>query len=340
MTVETGFTYESNTSIDAMGDRLKAAGRVLILTHTKADGDALGSCLSLHRGLRQIGVEGRIMLAGPLDPNLASLIGPEDTVEFFETVGLPDNEPDLIVILDTGAVSQLEPFVEWLAPRYAKVIGIDHHTRGDNVASMRLVDVSCAAAVEALVPVLEAMGVDLTRDSIATSLFLGLATDTGWFKYSAAGPQVYRLAARLMEAGADKDELFARIEQQSTFGRVAMQGRALSSLTILDGFALMMLRPADFKETGAKPEDLAGIVNMPMEIGSVRASILLVEFEPGSTKVSFRSKPAVDGHDAVDVNDLAATFGGGGHVHAAGARIKSGIDGARAQVEAALTAGR
>jgi phosphoesterase RecJ-like protein len=338
MSVNADFVYESSATAEAIGERLMESERVLILTHTKPDGDAIGSCLSLHRGLRQVGIGGRILLAGPIDPNLAAMIGPDDNVEFVEQVGLPDIEPDRIVILDTGALSQLEAFVSWLAPRYAKTIGIDHHARGDNVASMRLIDTSCAAAVETLVPVLEAMGVDLAEDDIATTLFMGLATDTGWFKFSSAGPRVYRLAARLMEAGANKDELYEAIEQQSSLGRVAVQGRALSSLQLVGSFAITQLTLSDFAETGAKLEDLAGIVNMPMEVGEVRASIMLVEFEPGTTKMSFRSKPAIKDLEAVDVNELAAKFGGGGHVHAAGARIKAPIAEARATLDKVLTA--
>jgi phosphoesterase RecJ-like protein len=141
-----------------------------------------------------------------------------------------------------------------------------------------------------------------------------------------------------MEAGADKDAIFARIEQNSSKSRMDMQGRALMSLRLVedDSIALMRLTPEDFAAAGARPESLAGIVNMPMEIGSVRASILLVEFEPGLTKVSFRSKPATEDVSLVDVNELASRFGGGGHVHAAGARISSSLDDAEKELLAGI----
>ena len=338
MSVQQEFTYTSNATAGEIAQRLRGGSDVLLLTHTKPDGDAIGSCLALHRGLRQIGIGSRILLAGPLDPNLKSIANSDDRIEHFEEVGLPDAEPDLIVILDTGALSQLEPFVEWLAPRQAKVIGIDHHARGDNVASMRLVEVTCAAATEALVPILEGLGVEIARDTIAEALFLGLATDTGWFQFSNAGPKVFTLAARLLEAGADKDALYSRIEQQSSLARMKMQARALATLRLVKDstIAMMQLGPEDFAETGARIEELAGIVNEPMEIGSVRASILFVEFDSGTTKLSFRSKPGTEGQPGEDVNELAARFGGGGHVHAAGARIKESLDAAVAQVEAEL----
>ena len=318
------FVYETNTTVEDLAERLKSSGPVLILTHAKPDGDALGTSLALHRGLGQLGVSSTVLLAGPIDANLLTLVGEGDRVHRLEEEGLPDEEPGLVAVVDTGAWTQVEPFAEWLRIRHGKVVGIDHHAGGDEVASERVVDVTCAAATQVLVPILDAMGVDIAADGIADPLFAGMATDTGWFRFSSAGPAVSRLAARLLEAGADKDALYARIEQNSSLRRVAMQGRALSSLELLhDGqIALMRLGPEDFVDTGARPENLAGIVNMPMEIGSVRASMLLVEFEAGATKISFRSKPALDDQLMVDVNQLAGRFGGGGHVHAAGARLE------------------
>jgi phosphoesterase RecJ-like protein len=124
-----------------------------------------------------------------------------------------------------------------------------------------------------------------------------------------------------------------------------LQARALSSLSFVDAsaeigggnVALMRLRASDFTETGALLEETSGLVNVPMEIASVRASVLVVEdAAAGVTKLSFRSKPpAMDGR-FIDVNELAARFGGGGHVHAAGAKQRASIDAVAAAVADAL----
>ena len=220
-------------------------------------------------------------------------------------------------MVDTGAWTQLDSMKDWLRPRVDRVVGVDHHARGGSVAGRRVVDTECASATQALVPVLDAMAIDLSQNDVATPLFLGLATDTGWFRFSSAGPAVYRLAARSMESGVDKDDLYALIEQNASPAR----------------FAISM---EDFAETGASLEGLAGIVNTPLEIGSVRASILLTEAAKGLTKASFRSKPASGGLGIVDVNELAARFGGGGHVHAAGARLSVDLQEAADAIEAEL----
>ena len=179
------------------------------------------------------------------------------------------------------------------------------------------------------------------RGSIAEALYLGLATDTGWFRFSNARVVEFALAARLLEAGVDKDAMHQVIEQSSSAARVRLQGCALSSLVFARGgsIAFMRLRAADFAETGASIEEGSGIVNMPMEIAVVRASVLAVEdAAAGVVKLSFRSKPAGLDGGFIDVNELAAKFGGGGHVHAAGARMKGTLDEVVARVRAAVEA--
>ena len=337
---EPGFRYVSNASPREIADRLLDAESVLILTHHKPDGDALGTCLALHRGLEARQVHSEIVISGPIDPNLLSLTIPTDHLERFENLETLETrpEPSLIAVVDTGAWTQLEAFGDWLRSRTDRIVGIDHHARGGSVAGQRIVDTTCASATQALVPVLDALEVDLSVNRIAEALFLGLATDTGWFRFSSAGPDVYRLAARLMEAGADKDLIYATVEQNATPSRFAMLARALGSLRFIDhgAVAVMRLGLADFADTGANLEELAGIVNTPLEIGSVQASVLLTQAEAGRTKMSFRSKPPGESGTFIDVNELAARFGGGGHVHAAGARVDVDLDEAFQQLEQEL----
>ena len=190
---------------------------------------------------------------------------------------------------------------------------------------------------------LEALGCEITpgTDGVAEALFVGLATDTGWFQYKSAGAEVMRLAARLIDLGVDKTRLYQLIEETSRPQRLALKARALASLEYLkDGaVAVMTLRPQDFEQTGGTIDDLPNLVNEPMSVGTVRASILLVQREPKRTKISFRSKPSTNiasQGEPIDVNELAQRFGGGGHFHAAGARLETDIDAARAAVIAAI----
>lgn len=343
-----GFRYETNATLESIAARLRAARRVLVTSHAKPDGDALGSVLAVVRTCAALGVRAEGALIGPWEENLLSLAAPTPIRRIDQKAPLPAiEEPDAIVVVDTGAWSQLEPLASWLRPRVDRAIGLDHHARGDRVAAARVVDVSCGSCTALIARLVDALGVELAagadahgHGSVAEALYLGLATDTGWFRLPNAKAAEFALAARLLGARVDKDRLIAVIEQSHRPARLEIEARALSSLRILlDGaLAIMRIRARDFAETGAAPEEISGLVNRPLEIGSVRASVLLVESDPSLVKASLRSKPApADGDPRafVDVNAIAATFGGGGHVHAAGARLKGTLD----EAEASLIAG-
>ncbi|MDA0802532.1 MAG: DHH family phosphoesterase [Planctomycetota bacterium] len=337
--------YLSTATTEQIASRLGAAATVAVLTHSKPDGDAMGSVLGLVRALRARSVDAHGFLVGPIDPNLLALARQGEVV--LHAPGTAPRETELVVVVDTGAWSQVEPLGAWLKERADRVIGIDHHARGDDLAPMRLVDVTAASATQVLLAVIDSLGVPLEygadaerRFSIAEALFAGLAADTGWFRFSSADERVFHVAGRLLGAGVNKQRLVQQLEENERPTRLAATGLALQSIRWLASGSVVMMRLsyADIVAASARPEDLGGIVNVPLVVGSVSMSILLTEAEPGITKISFRSKPLNCGRPSFDVNKIAATFGGGGHVQAAGARILAGIDVASAQVEDAVHA--
>ncbi|MBM4099170.1 MAG: bifunctional oligoribonuclease/PAP phosphatase NrnA [Planctomycetes bacterium] len=328
-------TYRSTVNHAQMAAMLRSARRPFVTTHFKPDGDALGSALALGRALRALGAEVDVAVAGPIDRSILGLAQPGEHRHADRGPVEPGPGCDLAVVVDTGAWSQLEHCRDWLRANASMVAGIDHHARGDLVAPARIVDVSCASCTQVLVPILDELGASLgpgtrrARHTVAEALFAGLATDTGWFRFSGADDRVFALAARLLACGVDKDALFRMVEQGDAPGRPLLTARALSSLRYACGgrVAVMRLARADFEATGTRVDDLAGLVNEPMSVAEVEVSVLLVESEPRLTKASFRSKPpAAPGGAFVDVNHLAARFEGGGHVHAAGARIAASLD--------------
>jgi phosphoesterase RecJ-like protein len=330
--------YCSTATPEELAARLGSAQRTLITTHAKPDGDAIGSCLALARAMHAQDREAEIWLMGPVPPPLLAVAG--DTPVSLVDNEMPGGDYDLAVLLDTGAWSQVEPLAEWLRPRRTGTLGIDHHAHGDDIASMRIVDTSCASATQVLVPILDAMGATINGGAggVAEALFTGLATDTGWFRFSNADAAVFRLAAQLLDAGVDKDRLYQLIEENDRPARMALIARALASLQVhhRGSVAIMRLHTADFADTGGSQEDLTGVVNEPMSLAGIRASVLLTETEPGRVKISLRSKPAGPAGPVIDVNRVANGLGGGGHVHAAGARFDGDLDGAAHAVLAAF----
>lgn len=345
--------YVTNTTIDALACEIRAARRVLVTTHQKPDGDAMGSVLAVARACIAAGVYAEGWVVDPCEGNLRAFEGATKVTHVDPRAPrLPEGDFDLIVVVDTGAWTQLEVLASWLRERAERVIGFDHHARGDDVAARRVVDVTCGSCTALLVELVHAMGVDLNagadnagRYSIAEALYMGLATDTGWFRFPNARAKEFELAAQLLAAGVDKNAMYQQLEQSSRAARMLLQARALSSLQFVQAsaaigggqIALMSLTARDFTETGALLEETAGIVNTPMEIATVRASVLVVEdTAAGVTKLSFRSKPAGSDGRFIDVNELAARFGGGGHVHAAGAKQRAPVDAVATAVIAAV----
>ena len=322
-------TYSTTTTARHIADRFVNAKRVLITSHDKPDGDAIGSALALARALRQRGRVVDIWLSGAFDPVLQCLLANEQPGRAPEK--LPSGDYDAVAVLDTGSWGQLEHMGPWLRERREKIMGVDHHRSGDTDFADRIVDTRCASCTQALVPIIDALGVKFDMPgtggsgSIAEALFAGLATDTGWFRFSSADAAVFTLASRLLSAGVEKDRLYRQLEENSRPPRLGLLGRALSNIRWLanNRAAMMQLMPEDFATASGSPEDLAGVVNAPMQVGSTECSVLLSQTEVGIVKLSFRSKPALHaGGGFVDVNRMAGEFGGGGHVHAAGARVK------------------
>ena len=146
--------YESTASYTLLAERITKANRIVITTHRKPDGDAIGSVIGLARGLQSIGKEVVSLFIGPVEHSLKLAIG-DSEYRLFEEEGVPTDEPDLIIVADTGAWSQLEALAPWLRERKEKVIGLDRHANGDDVAGDRVVDVSAAACTQVVLALFE-----------------------------------------------------------------------------------------------------------------------------------------------------------------------------------------
>ncbi len=335
--------WTSTTDADGVANTLRAASRILVLTHTKPDGDALGSTLALVRSLQRIGKEATAWYVGPM-PRWASQVIAGTPVRILDSATAAalladpaasgEQDPDAIVIVDTGSWMQIEELKPFVATRTAKVIVVDHHLSGNaDISSRRCIDGRAAAAAEIMAGVCVRLlgkksAVELPLD-IASALYLGLATDTGWFHFSNTRPNTLRLAADLVDAGVDFPKLFEMIEQQDRPARLRLVGRAMNSLELFskDTVAMMTLTRRDFDETHGDSEDTGGFANYALAVAGMQVAVILTEAAGREgkgplTKVSFRSKP---GPDAVDVAAICQKLGGGGHARAAGVKVMMGV---------------
>ena len=330
--------YHSNIELAEAARLIRGAARVTVVTHAKPDGDAFGSVVAMTAALRGRGQQVTGWFVPPVAESLMSLRG-GDGVRLFED-GSELDPVDLVLVLDTGAMSQLLPMREQLEPHLPRTLVIDHHLSGDLAAKWRYIDGEAAACCELIASLLDQMEIPIDDPIVSDALFVGIAADTGWFRFSNTRPQTHELAARLRRAGVDHAQLYAMLEQNERAEKLALMNRALNSLKLLAGgtVALMGLRAGDFKETGAALSDTEQFVDIPQIVGSVQPVAMITEpphhHPPEPVRVSFRSKP---GPSALNVAELANQFGGGGHARAAGARIDSPVDEVISRVAAAIS---
>ncbi|GAB4545962.1 MAG: bifunctional oligoribonuclease/PAP phosphatase NrnA [Phycisphaerales bacterium] len=338
--------YEGNATLAQIADDLKKATRVVITTHAKPDGDAIGSTLALHRALRTLGVESVVVYLGYFPERFEGVVRADDVVlhDADETGEVFTDErctgADRVVICDTGARQQVRSAGAFLEGRSAMTTIVDHHRSGDaDMAGTRHIDITASAACVLIAELCaELLGTSPASfdASLAEPIYLGTATDTGWFRHTNTDPRTLRLAADLLERGVDTDRLIRMSEYGDPPGRVELLRRALNGTRLFAGdrAAIMKITAHDLETSGVAQGDTGGIVDVVRSVRTVEVVALLVEIGDGRVKVSMRSK---GGASPVDVASIAQAMGGGGHFHAAGARVEGDMEFADHLVERLLT---
>ncbi len=346
--------WTTTTTPQAIAKWIDETDTIALLTHAKPDGDALGSTLALARAINlKKSTSGAVSAAecwycGHMPAWASKLIG-NTKIRHAESGEMSPGvfDPQGVLITDTGAWSQLEPYRAFLEPRLDRTVIVDHHLQGNGeIATKRLICTDAAAVVQPAADICVALlGLGSPSElpaEIALPLYVGLATDTGWFKHSNVTPEVMRLAGDLLEAGVDHAALFAMLYQRDRASRLKLMARALASLEVIHekNLAVMMLTDQDFKDAGAAPGDSGGFVDLPQSVASIRVVAMLTEHhdtEGVFTKVSMRSKPSAwEGKDPIDVNEVCSTLGGGGHARASGARVREDLATTKAKIIEAL----
>lgn len=323
--------------LDAVIESLSRAKNVLITTHVRPDGDALGSTAALQLGLRAKGIASHALLLSKL-PTKYSFLYLEPGIE--HTAVVDDATPprewfekfDTIACVDTGTWSQL-PGLEAIVPTLAaRKLVIDHHRTQGTWSDVLYQDVTASAAGEMVETLLQRWGVPITRE-MASCLFTAIVSDTGWMQYSNTTPRTLRLMATLMEHGVDTDQIYQRLYQNERAERLKLHNLAMSTMRLDAGgrVSTVAIHKGDFAATGANVPDTEHVVNLPLQIATVQVSAVFTEPpEGGAIRCSFRSK------GQLDVSKFAEQFGGGGHARAAGAKIAGDVDEVRERVAAKL----
>ena len=299
---------------------LNSGSSFLVVSHENPDGDCIGATLALTLALQGMGKRAVAFNDDFVPHYLRWLAGADELVHTADPAAF-----DVVCVLDCGAPDRIGKLTERVLA-HPRVIDIDHHGANEGFGLANYVAPTASSTSKLLHGVLKFLGAELTP-GIATCLYLGIYTDTNMFKNANSTPEAYQACGELVAAGAESMTVAKRVYIETTAERLQLMARVLSTLQIDDDgrIAGMVCTQRDLHEFNAKPEDLETFVEHPRAIIGVRAAYLLRELEDGVTvKGSLRS------NDDIDVAEVAATLGGGGHVRAAGFRAKGTIAEVRA----------
>ena len=299
----------TDNSVAAVAARIKKANKVAIFCHARPDGDALGSGLSLCLAMRAAGKTAEFVCEDA-PPEKFFFIPEMREVK----TSLPQDDYDLYIAVDCADIARMGEFGHAFSRFRGDTVCIDHHISNKGFAKLNCVRV-CSATCEIMPEVLSAAGFEITAP-MSNALMLGLITDSGTFTHSDVTAHTFNVAAELRSAGADVNKINYEMFSRQKKARALLFSRALSNLRFAldDRLAFILVTQSALDETGANRSMTEGFVDFPLSVDGVEVAIALLEMKRGQYKASLRSK-------RVDVNAVAATFGGGGHVLASGCML-------------------
>jgi phosphoesterase RecJ-like protein len=286
-------------------DLFRSGQRFIVSSHQRADGDAIGSAMATALALRALHKQADVVF----DAAPPHFLQPFPGVDQIRIAASIDETYDAAVIMECSSVERTG--VKGL--ERSPLVNIDHHVGNTGYGQVNWIDESAAACGELVFSLVEALAVPLTPE-IATHIYLAILTDTGSFHFSHLTPRTYDIARRCVEAGADPQWIARTHYDSSTLARVRIFGSVLNGMQLdrSGRVATLTVRRETVAAAGGSYDDTDGIINFPLSVKNIQAVAFFKEVGPGDWRISLRSK------GAVDVGAVARSYGGGGHLNAAG----------------------
>lgn len=279
-----------------------------------------GSSLAVYNALQQL--EKKVEMIIPEYPAIYSFLPSADKIQKEGTI----ESYDLAIAVDCSDIKRLNGFANYFEQANT-TINIDHHSVNTMFADYNFVNPDSPACCQILIPVLEYLGVTITKE-IGSCLIAGIITDTGGFKYSGTSKETFEFAANLLGIGVNISDIYKRVLEKQTMGHFEFSKIAMNRLEFFENgkIAFTYITKKDEEKVNAKNGDHSGLVDIGRSIEGVEVSILLSERENGIYKGSLRS------NDYVNVSDVCMMFNGGGHIKAAGCQIQATLEEARERI--------
>lgn len=303
-------------TLESAAKMLLSKDKILILTHRSPDGDTIGSGYALAMALRKLGKSVKVDCTDPFPEKYSYFTDKLEKLEFDE---------EFVVSVDIADTKLLG---EKLSDYADKIdLCIDHHGSNTKYAKEYYVEASAAAAAQVIAKLIRLMNVDFDKD-IANAIYTGITTDTGCFRYTNVTAETHRIAADMIDCGAESGMINRLMFETKSRSRLEIERRVMDSIQFyLDGRCAIAYATIDMmKESGAVDSDMEGVSSLPRQIEGVMAGITLREKNNGKFKVSVRTT------DELDASAICANFGGGGHKAAAGCMITGTLNEAIEQI--------
>lgn len=290
-----------------LSQKLLSENKIALFMHTRPDGDTIGSTLSLYFAIKSKGITVDVYCDDEI-PDKFNYLNCKETVK-----SSIDGTYSALLAVDCADVTRLGAFGEFFS-NHKNTYLIDHHVSNTRFAKHCYV-VDSASNAENAFDLINEMGVKIDSN-IANLLATGIVTDTGNFAHKNVTSSTLSVAARLVELGADLNEIVYNTFKKQSKGRAKLFAKVMSKLRYFldDSFAVASVFLADLNETGAKSSETEGFIDFIMGIEDVKVGACIMETDVNKYKISFRSKKT-------DVNAVASVFGGGGHVLASGCQV-------------------
>jgi phosphoesterase RecJ-like protein len=313
--------------VSQITDKLKRYDNWIILCHESPDGDTVGCGLALYSLGMQLGKNVSICGKNAV-PDRYTFLPHSETFEPRGQISIEDVKNALVICVDTSTAERCLPGIdEVVASGAADTINIDHHGDNTKYCGLNLIDSRASATAEIVTGIIKSCWT-ITKDE-AICLYTALSTDNGNFRFSSTTPQSHLCAAELLGTGIDPSYIDDCVNENMNAGILKLWGIAFSRTeTFVDGTAaLFWLRTDDFAATNTDTSASDGLVNMLLRIKGIKIALILSETN-GTNKASIRTR------QPYSARDIAAVFGGGGHIQAAGARIAGNFNEALKKLKA------
>ena len=293
----------------------------MLASHSGPDGDAVSSLLALGLAIGKLGRKTTIYNASPIPAVYRFLPSVERIVRHIKKA----NTYDLALVLDCGNLPRVGEAHSTVS-QIPVVINIDHHISNTGFGDIQLVDPLACSTAEIVYRLIKAMDVPIDN-AMATSLYTGILTDTGSFRFSSTNQAAFAISQEMAELGVQPHDVAQQVYGTYSLGRIKLLNLALDSIEISDNgkLSIMTVTGAMFAETRTQPEDADGMINYARRIEDVKVAALIHEQKNGTTNSNGRCRYHVSlrSDGSVDVAAIAGSFGGGGHASAAGFQVET-----------------